>query len=94
MAAWKCINDFSPLSSANIRTGPEMCVGDGNFKLKPALIHMGSIIESSKLLRYASCHPEITHFELRNKHRISISCKLWTAAHAHTHIGQIAANRL
>jgi hypothetical protein len=40
MAAWKCINDFSAPSSANIRTDPEMNIGDGSFKLKPTLINM------------------------------------------------------
>jgi hypothetical protein len=40
MAAQKCINDFSAPSSANIRTGPEMNIGDDNFELKPALINM------------------------------------------------------
>jgi hypothetical protein len=38
MAAKRCINDFSPPSSANVRTGPEMNIGDGGFELKPALI--------------------------------------------------------
>jgi hypothetical protein len=36
----RCINDFSALSSANIKTGPEMNVRDGNFELKLALINM------------------------------------------------------
>jgi hypothetical protein len=40
MAARMCINDFSALSNANVRTGPEMNIGDGSFKLKPALINM------------------------------------------------------
>jgi hypothetical protein len=40
MAARKCINDFLAPSSANVRTGPEMNIGDGSFKLKPALINM------------------------------------------------------
>jgi hypothetical protein len=40
MAAWKCINDFSTPSSANVRTGPETNIGDGSFELKPALINM------------------------------------------------------
>jgi hypothetical protein len=40
MAARKCINDFLALSSANIRTGPERNVRDGNFELKTALINM------------------------------------------------------
>jgi hypothetical protein len=33
--ARKCINDFSSLSSANIKTGSEMNVRDGHFELKP-----------------------------------------------------------
>jgi hypothetical protein len=40
MAARRCINNFSALSSANVRTGPEMNIGDGSFELKPALINM------------------------------------------------------
>jgi hypothetical protein len=40
MAARRCINDFSAPSSANFRTGPEMNIEDGSFKLKPALINM------------------------------------------------------
>jgi hypothetical protein len=34
MAARRCINDFSAPSSANIRTGSEMNIRDGSFKLK------------------------------------------------------------
>jgi hypothetical protein len=40
MAARRCINDFSTLSSANVRTAPETNIGDGSFELKPALINM------------------------------------------------------
>jgi hypothetical protein len=40
MAARRCINDFLAPSSANIRTGPEMNIGEGSFELKPALIKM------------------------------------------------------
>jgi hypothetical protein len=40
MAAQRCINDFSAPSSANIRTGPEMNIRVGSFKLKLALINM------------------------------------------------------
>jgi hypothetical protein len=40
MAARKCINDFSALSNASIRTGAETNIGDGSFDLKPALINM------------------------------------------------------
>jgi hypothetical protein len=40
MAARRCINDFSATSSANVRTGLETNIGDGNFKLKTAPINM------------------------------------------------------
>jgi hypothetical protein len=40
MAAQSCINNFSAASSANVRTGPKMNIGDGSFELKPALINM------------------------------------------------------
>jgi hypothetical protein len=40
MAARKCINDFLAPSSVNIRTAPEMNVGDGKFELKPTRINM------------------------------------------------------
>jgi hypothetical protein len=40
MAAWKCINDLSAPSSANVKTGPEMNISDGSFKLKLAFINM------------------------------------------------------
>jgi hypothetical protein len=40
MAAQRCINDFLALSSANIRTGPQMNIRDGSFKLNLALINM------------------------------------------------------
>jgi hypothetical protein len=40
MAAWKCINDFSAPSSANVKTGLETNIRDGNFELKPTLINM------------------------------------------------------
>jgi hypothetical protein len=40
MAARRCINNFSAPSSANVRTGPEMNIGDGSFELKPAIINM------------------------------------------------------
>jgi hypothetical protein len=40
MAARRCINYFSALSTANVRTGPETNIGDGNFNLKPTLINM------------------------------------------------------
>jgi hypothetical protein len=40
MAARRCINDFSALSSANVRISPETNIEDGSFELKPALINM------------------------------------------------------
>jgi hypothetical protein len=40
MAAQRCINNFSALSSANVRIGPETNIRDGSFELKPALINM------------------------------------------------------
>jgi hypothetical protein len=40
MAAWRCINNFSAPSSANVKTGPETNIRDGSFELKPALISM------------------------------------------------------
>jgi hypothetical protein len=40
MAARRCINKFSALSSANIRTGLGTNIRDGSFKLKLALINM------------------------------------------------------
>jgi hypothetical protein len=40
MAGQKCINDFLAPSSSNVKTRPKTNVGDGNFKLKPALINM------------------------------------------------------
>jgi hypothetical protein len=40
MAGQKCINDFLALSSSNVRIGSEMNIGDGSFKLKPAIINM------------------------------------------------------
>jgi hypothetical protein len=40
MAAQRCINDFSALSSANVRTGLEVNIEDGSFELKLTLINM------------------------------------------------------
>jgi hypothetical protein len=40
MAARRCINDFSAPSSANVKTGLEMNIGDDGFELKPALMIM------------------------------------------------------
>ena len=36
----KTLHDFSAPTTANIRTGPTVNVGDNRFKLKPALINM------------------------------------------------------
>jgi hypothetical protein len=36
----KSLCEFSSLTIANIRTGPEVNVGDNGFKLKPTLITM------------------------------------------------------
>jgi hypothetical protein len=61
MAARRCINDFSALSSANVRTGPEMNIGDGIFELKPALINM---VQQSPFCGKASedANAHIQHF--------------------------------
>jgi hypothetical protein len=40
MASWRCINDFSAPSSANVGIGLETNIGDGTFEPKPALINM------------------------------------------------------
>jgi hypothetical protein len=40
MATRRYINNFSAPSSANVRTGSKMNIGDGSFKLKLALINM------------------------------------------------------
>jgi hypothetical protein len=36
----RCIDDFSAPSNANVKTDPEMNIGDGSFELKPSLINM------------------------------------------------------
>jgi hypothetical protein len=36
----KSLHEFSALTTANIRTGPKVNVGDNGFKLKPVLITM------------------------------------------------------
>jgi hypothetical protein len=61
MVAWRCINGFSALSSANVRTGPEMNIRDGSFKLKPALINM---VQQSPFYSKASKDPNahLQHF--------------------------------
>jgi hypothetical protein len=61
MAAWRCINDFSAPSSANVRTSLEMNIRDGIFELKPALINL--VYQSpfcSKALEDANDH--LQHF--------------------------------
>jgi hypothetical protein len=57
----RCINDFSAPSRANIKTGPEMNVGDSNFELKPALMNM---VQQSPLCGKASKDPNahLQHF--------------------------------
>jgi hypothetical protein len=61
MATRRCINDFSALSSANVRTGLETNIRDGNFKLKPALI---SMVQQSPFYRKASedANAHLQHF--------------------------------
>jgi hypothetical protein len=61
MGARRCINDFSAPSSANIRTGPEMNIGDGSFELKLALINMAQQSPfCGKALEDANAH--LQHF--------------------------------
>ena len=36
----KTLREFSAPTTANIRTGPAMNIGDNAFELKPALINM------------------------------------------------------
>jgi hypothetical protein len=61
MAAWRCINNFSALSIANVGTGPEMNIRDGSFELKPALINM---VQQSPLCGKASeeANDHLQHF--------------------------------
>jgi hypothetical protein len=61
MVAWRCINDFSAPSSANVRTGLEMNIRDGSFKVKPALINM---VQESSFYRKASedANAHLQHF--------------------------------
>jgi hypothetical protein len=40
MAAQRCINNFSALSTANVRTATKTNIKDGSFELRPALINM------------------------------------------------------
>jgi hypothetical protein len=61
MAARRCINDFSPPSNANFRTGSETNIDDGSFKLKPTLINM---VEQSSFCGKASedANAHLQHF--------------------------------
>jgi hypothetical protein len=61
MAARRCTNDFSALSSANVRTGPETNVRDGSFELKLDLINM---VQQSPFYGKASgdANPHLQHF--------------------------------
>ena len=36
----KTLHEFSAPTTANIRTGPNVNIGDNGFELKPALINM------------------------------------------------------
>jgi hypothetical protein len=70
MAAQRCINDFSAPSSANIRTGLEMNIGDDSFKLQSALINMVQQIPfCGKASEDANAH--LQHF-LENCSRFTI----------------------
>jgi hypothetical protein len=61
MAAQRCIKNLSAPSSADIRTGPEVNIEDGNFELKPALINM---VQQSPICSMASEDPNayLQHF--------------------------------
>jgi hypothetical protein len=66
MAGRRCINNFLAPSSANVRTGPKTNIGDGCFKLKPALI---SMVQQSPCCGKASEDPNahLQHFlEIRS----------------------------
>jgi hypothetical protein len=57
----KSFREFSTPTTANIRTGPEVNVGDNGFKLKPALINMVQASQFSlKAHEDASAH--LQHF--------------------------------
>jgi hypothetical protein len=61
MTTQRCINDFLAPSSANVRTGPEMNIGDGRFELKSALINMvQQSLFCGKALEDANAH--LQHF--------------------------------
>jgi hypothetical protein len=61
MAVQKCRNDFLAPSSANVRTGLKMNIGDGSFELKPALINM---VQQSRFCGKASedANAHLQHF--------------------------------
>jgi hypothetical protein len=61
MAARRSINDFSALSSANVRTGPKMNIRDGSFELKLVLIN---IVQESPFCGKASedANAHLQHF--------------------------------
>jgi hypothetical protein len=61
MAARRCTNDFLAPSNANVRTGLKTNIGDGNFKLKLALINM---VQQSPFCGKASedAHVYLQHF--------------------------------
>jgi hypothetical protein len=61
MAAWRCINDFSAPSSANVKTSLEMNIRDGSFELKLTLINM---VQQSPFCGKASkdANAHIQHF--------------------------------
>jgi hypothetical protein len=81
MAAWRCINDFSAPSSANIRTGLEMNIGDGSFKLKLAHINM---VQQSPFCGKASedANAHLQHF-LEIYNTFSIGGVTQDAVHLH-----------
>jgi hypothetical protein len=57
----KSFHEFSAPTTANIRTGPKVNVGDNGFKLKPALINMVQASQFSlKAHEDASAH--LQHF--------------------------------
>jgi hypothetical protein len=61
MGARKCINNLLALPSANVKTGPEMNIGDGSFKRKRALINM---VQQCPFCRKASedANAHLQHF--------------------------------
>jgi hypothetical protein len=61
MASQKWTNDFLASSSPNVRTGPEMNIGDGSFELKLALINM---VQQSSFCSKASedANARLQHF--------------------------------